>query len=72
MVELKSERIEDLLLAQKATFNIQSQLERIESLLLSQKTIFNLRELCDYTGLSKSTVYKLTAERAVSMLLPQW
>ncbi len=35
-------------------------LERIESLLLNNKKIFNIDDLCRYTGLSKSWIYKNT------------
>ncbi|WP_293301717.1 helix-turn-helix domain-containing protein [Pedobacter sp. UBA4863] len=43
-------------------------LERIESLLLNNKKIFNIEDLCAYTGLSKSWVYKKTA----SGLIPHY
>lgn len=36
-------------------------LEYIEDLLLNQKSILNIDDLCRYTGLSKSWVYKKTA-----------
>ena len=35
-------------------------LENIESLLTISKTILNLDEVCSFTGLSKSHLYKLT------------
>jgi len=39
---------------------LKEKLERIEHLLLSHKEIFNVADLCQYTGLSPSAVYKLT------------
>lgn len=40
---------------------IDERLDRIEKLLLSNKTVLNFEEACDYTGLSRSYMYKLTA-----------
>ena len=35
--------------------------ERLESLIIStQKKVLNIDEVCTFTGLSKSTIYKLT------------
>ncbi len=35
--------------------------ERLENLILStQKSVLNIDEVCSFTGLSKSTIYKLT------------
>ncbi len=39
---------------------IDERLSNIESLLLSQKTVLNFNEVAEYTGLSKSYLYKLT------------
>lgn len=41
--------------------DIQQRLDRIEKLLLTQKRVFNFDELADYTGLSRSYLYKLTS-----------
>lgn len=38
---------------------ILEKLANIESLLLSQKKVFNSDELSEYTGYSKSTIYKM-------------
>jgi len=49
---------------------IVNSLASIESLLLSQKTTFNLKDFCDYTGLSSSFAYKLTAGRKIRFSCP--
>lgn len=38
----------------------EARLKRIETLLSLSKSIFNIDELCMFTGLSKSTIYKFT------------
>jgi excisionase family DNA binding protein len=38
-------------------------LANIQKLLLGQKAIMNIDELSEYTGLSKSALYKLTASK---------
>lgn len=40
---------------------IEERLSKIETLLLSQKTVLNLIEVAEFTGLSKSHLYKLTS-----------
>ena len=45
-------------------------LSRIEGLLKTQKTTFNVDDLCSYTGLSKSAVYKLTQRRLIPYSKP--
>jgi excisionase family DNA binding protein len=40
---------------------IEEQLDRIESLLLGTKKVLTLEEACDYTGISRSYLYKLTS-----------
>lgn len=35
-----------------------------------QKIIFNIKELCDYTGWSKSTIYKVLSNRKVAYYCP--
>lgn len=39
---------------------ILNKLSRIEKLILNTKKIFSVEELSDYTGYSKSTIYKMT------------
>lgn len=52
------------------TQQIQQKLERIENLLLSQKTVLNFDELVEYTGLSKSYLYKLTSKGDIPFYRP--
>lgn len=40
---------------------LDERLNRIEKLLLSSKTVLSFDEACDYTGISRSYMYKLTA-----------
>ncbi|MDU1905059.1 MAG: helix-turn-helix domain-containing protein [Dysgonomonas sp.] len=43
------------------TLKLDERLERIERLLLNNKKVLNFEETCEYTGLSRSYLYKLTA-----------
>jgi len=45
--------------------SIETRQAKIESLLLSQKPVLNFEELAEYTGFSKSFLYKLTMESQV-------
>ena len=49
---------------------IDQRLDRIESLLLSQKTVLNFAEAAEYTGLSKSHLYKLTSTAGIPCYKP--
>jgi excisionase family DNA binding protein len=49
---------------------LNQRLERIEYLLLSQKTVLNFDEASEYTGLSKSHLYKLTSTGGVPCYKP--
>ncbi len=49
---------------------INERLDRIESLLISKKDVLNLNELCSYTGLSKSYLYKLTSANSIPYYRP--
>lgn len=40
---------------------LDERLERIESLLLAKKNVLTLEEACDYVGISRSYLYKLTS-----------
>ena len=40
---------------------LDERLNRIERLLLSNKTVLTFDEACDYTGISRSYMYKLTS-----------
>ena len=44
---------------------ILERLDRIERLLSFQKEILTFDEACDYTGISRSYLYKLTAAREI-------
>ena len=50
---------------------IDERLRNIETLLLSQKTVLNFDEVADYTGLSKSYLYKLTCSGGIPCYKPQ-
>jgi excisionase family DNA binding protein len=49
---------------------INERLDRIENLLISKKDVLNLNELCSYTGLSKSYLYKLTSANLIPYYRP--
>lgn len=40
----------------------ENRLKKIESLLSQSKRVLNLNEVCELTGLSKSTLYKFTSD----------
>jgi len=44
------------------TILILDRLDRLEKLFIGQKEILTLDEACDYTGISRSYLYKLTAK----------
>lgn len=50
---------------------IDERLKNIESLLSLQKTVLNFDEVADYTGLSKSYLYKLTCSGGIPCYKPQ-
>lgn len=49
---------------------IHERLSRIENLLLSQKKVLNFDEVSEYTGLSKSHLYKLTSAGGIPCYKP--
>lgn len=49
---------------------LNERLDRIENLLLSKKDVLNLNELCSYTSLSKSYLYKLTSNNSIPYYRP--
>tara|TARA_B110000444_G_C18508411_1_gene441153 strand:+ start:73 stop:468 length:396 start_codon:yes stop_codon:yes gene_type:complete len=49
---------------------LQKELEEIKTLLLSKKNVLNINELSDYTGYSKSYVYKLTSRNSIPYFKP--
>jgi predicted DNA-binding transcriptional regulator AlpA len=46
----------------KAVLN---ELKQIKSLLFENKTVFNVEDLSQYTGLSKSKIYKLLSQKLI-------
>lgn len=42
-----------------------SELQQIKSLLFQNKTVFNVEDLSQYTGLSKSKIYKLLSKHQI-------
>ena len=49
---------------------IEKRLEKIEKLLLGQKDVFTFEECCQYTGISKTYMYKLTCTNRVPHFKP--
>ena len=49
---------------------LSQRLDRIERLLASQKKVLNFDEVCDYTGISKSYLYKLTSQKRIPFSKP--
>lgn len=54
-------RFINLILFMMSTQEIKDQLDRIETSLTSQKTVLTFEEAVQYTGFSKSYLYKLTS-----------
>ena len=52
------------------TIKLDERLARIESLLLAQKKVLTTEEACDYTGMSRSYLYKLTSTGAIPHCKP--
>ncbi|QED36715.1 helix-turn-helix domain-containing protein [Antarcticibacterium arcticum] len=53
------------------TLKILEQLDRIESLLRASKTVMSLEEASEYTGISRSYLYKLTAKGEIPFSKPR-
>ncbi|MDO6517779.1 helix-turn-helix transcriptional regulator [Zobellia uliginosa] len=51
-------------------FLILERLDRLERLLIANKEVLTFEETCDYTGISKSYLYKLTASGTVPHCKP--
>lgn len=49
---------------------IEKRLDKIESLLIGQKDVFTFDECCQYTGISKTYMYKLTCSNRVPHFKP--
>ena len=50
--------------------SIKTNQERLEKLLLAKKNVLNINELSEYTGYSKSYIYKLTSRNAIPYFKP--
>ena len=50
--------------------SLDERLRNIESLLLTQKTVLNFDEAADYTGISKSYLYKLSCSGGIPCYKP--
>ena len=50
---------------------LEIRLSKIESLLSNLKTVLNFKEVSDYTGLSRSYLYKLTCSGGIPCYKPQ-
>lgn len=57
MSNFKIEKINEL--------NIKERLDRIERLIISEKKVLTFNETCDYTGISRSYLYKLTSSGVI-------
>lgn len=44
---------------------LEERLDRIERLLVANKKVLTFEEACEYTGISRSYLYKLTAAREI-------
>ena len=51
-------------------FKIEEKLDRIERLISSNKKVLNFDEACEYTGLSRSYMYKLTSSKNIPHAKP--
>lgn len=49
---------------------LEEKLDRIESLLLGSKKVLTMEEACDYTGVSRSYLYKLTSRGEIPYSKP--
>lgn len=46
---------------------LSERLDRIEKLLVANKKVLTFDEACDYTGISKSYLYKLTSQNEIPL-----
>jgi predicted DNA-binding transcriptional regulator AlpA len=58
----KTSAMENEAIISKAVLN---ELKQIKSLLFENKTVFNVEDLSQYTGLSKSKIYKLLSQKLI-------
>ena len=50
--------------------NIEERLNRIERLIISNKKVLTFDETCEYTGISRSYLYKLTSSGVIPFSKP--
>ena len=50
---------------------ILEQLDRIEKIVCTNKTVLTFDQACDYTGISRSYMYKLTARGEIPFSKPK-
>lgn len=55
---------------EKDVFELREQLNRIETAILSQKEVLTLEEAVQFTGMSKSYMYKLTSTQKIPHYKP--
>lgn len=53
------------------TLKIMEQLDRIEKMISTGKTVMSLEEASEYTGISRSYLYKLTAKGEIPFSKPR-
>lgn len=53
------------------TLKIMEQLDRIEKMIRAGKTVMSLEEASEYTGISRSYLYKLTAKGEIPFSKPR-
>jgi len=53
-----------------SVIELENRLERIERLLLGSKKVLTFEEACEYTGLSRSYMYKMTASANIPFSKP--
>ena len=49
----------------KTTLTIEERMTALEAIFLNQKEILTFKEACIYTGISHSTMYKMTAAKKI-------
>ena len=50
---------------EKRMLDVEERLAALEAIFLNQKEILTFKEACVYTGISRSTLYKMTAAKKI-------
>jgi excisionase family DNA binding protein len=50
---------------EKKMLDVEERLAALEAIFLNQKEILTFKEACVYTGISRSTLYKMTAAKKI-------